>query len=61
MKEADISGTTVVPVEYGSEIVLCIHGKIPGEKLKIGNNLWPDGIEIREYSVEEIRMSTAKN
>lgn len=61
LREIDIAGTTMQPVEYGDTITLRIRGKITGNELMLGDNMWSGGFEVRSYYVEETRMSTAKN
>lgn len=59
LKNIDITGTTLQPVEYGTDIVLCIRGSVSGKAA--GNDIWSDGFGAKDYYVEEKRMSTAKN
>jgi len=61
MNEIDISGTTIQPVEYGDTIVLSIRGKLCGKELQLEDDIMSAGFRLREYHVEEMRMSTAKN
>lgn len=61
LKEIDITGTTAQPVKYGETIKLCIKGKITGNALNTEGDIWSNGFNMRDYQVEEIRMSTAKN
>lgn len=60
IKNIDISGTTLNPVDYGEEITLCICGYVSGG-LATGTDIWSDGFGAKDFYVEEKRMSTAKN
>lgn len=60
LKDIDIVGTTLQPVDYGENIVLSIKGNVSGWKASVGD-IWKKVFEIEEYEVEEKRMSTAKN
>lgn len=57
----DISGTTMVPVSYGDAIVLRIRGAVEGRIIGTGDELWRKGFVSSIFSVEEEKMSTAKN
>lgn len=59
LKNIDITGTTMTPVEYGANIFLYIRGNIPGAAA--GNDIWSEGFGAKDFYVEEKRMSTAKN
>ena len=61
LKDIDITGTTLQPVPYGSEIILCIKGTVSGRAAAAGESIWSEGFKARGYYVEEKRMSTAKN
>jgi len=58
--QVELTGTTLQPVEYGEEILLCIRGYVRGGAAA-GSNIWSEGFKVKEYHVEEKRMSTAKN
>ena len=60
LHQVELTGTTLTPVEYGEEILLCIRGYVRGNAAA-GSNIWSEGFEAKEYYVEEERMSTAKN
>lgn len=57
----DISGTTLQPVTYGDAIYLKIRGTINGRVIGTLNEMWSDGFISKQFTVEELRMSTAKN
>lgn len=58
--EPDLTGTTLQPVAYGDTILLKIKGKIVTRTIK-EEELWNGGFGSSQISVEEVRMSTAKN
>lgn len=60
MQEIDLSGSTLSPVSYGETIRLTVKGSIVGSVLNLENG-WLNGFLQRKYTVEEKRMSTAKN
>lgn len=60
LHQVELIGTTLEPVAYGEEILLCIRGYVWGSKTA-GSNIWSERFEAKEYYVEEKRMSTAKN
>lgn len=60
LQQVELTGTTLEPVAYGEEILLCIRGYVWGSKTS-GSNIWSEDFEAKEYYVEEERMSTAKN
>lgn len=60
--EVDLGGTTVTNVGYGNEIHLCIHCKIPMNKLNpSGNNFFSFSFGEERVDVSVTMMSTAKN
>lgn len=59
LKEIELVGTTQNPVSYGDTILLKIRAKFSG--FWVAENVWNEGFGKREYYVEEVRMSTAKN
>lgn len=59
LKNINITGTTLTPVDYGTNIFLFIRGNIPGTAA--GNDIWSEGFGAKDFYVEEKRMSTAKN
>ena len=59
--ELDFTGSTVNRVSYGSAISLVIRGKIPGNMVGVGGNLFDSVQEVMLYDFEERRLSTAKN
>lgn len=61
VRSVDISGTTMVPVSYGDTIVLRIRGAVEGRIIGTGDELWRKGFVSSIFSVEEEKMSTAKN
>lgn len=61
MQEVDISGTTVQPVAYGETILLKIKGTIRARVVGNAEGLWNEGFRSKQFTVEENRMSTAKN
>lgn len=58
--EPELTGTTLQPVAYGDTILLKIKGKVVTRTIK-EEDLWNGGFESRQVTMEEIRMSTAKN
>lgn len=61
VQNVDISGTTTQPVTYGDTIILKINGKVNSNMLAGEEDLWNEGFSTGWVSLEEIRMSTAKN
>lgn len=61
VRSVDISGTTVTPVAYGDTIVLKIQGKVEGRIMGTGDEIWSKGLVSNFFTVEEEKMSTAKN
>lgn len=61
LQNIDISGTTLQPVDYGENIILNIKGTIRGRTIGMGERIWKEGFHETSYTVEEKRMSTAKN
>ena len=59
--DLDLTGTTLNQVDYGSPILLVIHGKISGQMAVTGNGLFRTVFGETYYEFEERRMSTAKN
>ena len=59
--QLDLTGTTLNEVEYGSPIHLILQGKIQGESMTVGNNIWNAVMEGRTFTFTESKMSTAKN
>jgi len=60
LHHVELAGTTLKPVAYGEEILLCIRGYVWGGETA-DSNIWSEGFKAKEYHVEEKRMSTAKN
>ena len=61
VQNVDISGTTTQPVTYGDTIIIKINGKVNSNMLAGEEDLWNEGFSTGWVSLEEIRMSTAKN
>lgn len=61
VQNIDISGTTLQPVDYGENIILHMKGTIQGRNIGNGERIWNEGFRSTSYTVEEKRMSTAKN
>ena len=61
VRSVDISGTTMVPVTYGDTIVLKIRGAVEGRIVGTGDEMWKNGFVSDIFTVEEEKMSTAKN
>ncbi len=61
MYHIDISGTTLQPVSYGDAVYLKICGKVQGRLMGSGEEMWKDGFASGLFTVEEEKMSTAKN
>lgn len=59
--QLDLTGTTLNEVEYGSPIHLILQGKIQGESMTVGNNIWNAAMGGRTFTFTESKMSTAKN
>jgi len=59
--QLDLTGTTLNEVEYGSPIHLTLQGKIQGESMTVGNNIWNAAMGGRTFNFTESKMSTAKN
>lgn len=57
----DISGTTLHPVSYGDAVFLKIRGTIEGRIVGTTDELWKNGFISTVFTVEEEKMSTAKN
>lgn len=60
LEEIDLTGSTCLPVGYGESIRLSVRGKVMGSVLNMEDG-WLNGFIQREFTVEEKRMSTAKN
>lgn len=61
VQSVDISGTTMQPVSYGDTIMLKIKGTVGAGIIGNTEEIWNEGFLSRQFAVEEIRMSTAKN
>lgn len=61
VRSVDISGTTLAPVMYGDTIILKIRGTLEGRIVETGDEMWTRGFTAQAFTVEEERMSTAKN
>lgn len=61
MSAIDIAGTTLQPVTYGEAVYLKIRGRISGRVIGTPDEMWSKGFFARQFTVEEQRMSTAKN
>ncbi len=61
LRGIDLSGTTLRPVAYGDAIFLKIKGSVAGRVLGDVNEVWSSGFKEGLFTVEEERMSTAKN
>lgn len=61
MKGIDLTGTTLQPVTYGDSVYLKIRGKINGRVVGALDEIWEDGFVLKQFNLEESRMSTAKN
>ena len=59
--DLDFTGTTLSQVDYGSPILLVIHGKVSGQIAATGGGLLRKVFGKSFYEFEERRMSTAKN
>lgn len=60
LKNAELTGTTMTPVTYGDTIVLLIKGNVQKNMLR-HEEVWNGSTDVRTISLEEKRMSTAKN
>lgn len=60
VRELELTGSTLSPVDYGENICLSVRGTIRGKVLDTEDG-WLNGFIQREFVVEEKRMSTAKN
>lgn len=61
MENIDLSGTTLQPVSYGDTILLKITGTVRTKTIGEGEEMWNEGFLEGSTTVEEMRMSTAKN
>lgn len=61
LRGIDLSGTTLLPVSYGDAVFLKIKGSVTGRVLGDANEIWSSGFKEGVFTVEEERMSTAKN
>lgn len=61
MQGIDISGSTLQQVPYGETIVLRIVGTIGGRTIEDTKGVWDVGFVSKQFQVEELRASTAKN
>lgn len=61
LRGIDLSGTTLQPVTYGDAVFLKIKGSVTGRILGDVNEIWSSGFKEGLFTVEEERMSTAKN
>lgn len=61
LRGIDLSGTTLHPVTYGDAVFLKIKGSVAGRILGNVNEMWNSGFKEGLFTVEEERMSTAKN
>ncbi|MBQ7774377.1 MAG: hypothetical protein IJ379_00500 [Lachnospiraceae bacterium] len=61
MQGIDLTGTTLHPVAYGETILLHIKGNINAHAIEDGEDVWSEGFLSKQFTVEENRMSTAKN
>lgn len=61
VQNIDLSGTTLQPVSYGETILLKIKGTVSVRTIGEGEEMWNGGFLEGSTSVEETRMSTAKN
>lgn len=61
MQGIDISGTTLQPVPYGETILLKLKGTIGTRTIEGVEGVWNAGFISKRFTVEESRMSTAKN
>ena len=59
LKNAELTGSTLMPVSYGDTIVLRIKGNV--QKNMLSQEVWNGSTDVRVLSLEEKRMSTAKN
>lgn len=61
LRGIDLSGTTLHPVAYGDAVFLKIKGSVAGRILGEDDEIWNRGFKEGLFTVEEERMSTAKN
>lgn len=61
MESIELNGSTMQPVTYGDTIVLKIKGNMKVNMLKKEEKIWDDGWGTQQVSLQETRMSTAKN
>lgn len=61
LKGIDLAGTTLRPVAYGDAVFLKIKGSVTGRILGDENEIWNSGFKEGLFTVEEERVSTAKN
>ncbi len=61
MQNIDLTGTTLQPVSYGETILLKIKGTVSTRTINEGEEVWNGGFWESSATVEEARMSTAKN
>ncbi len=59
--DLDLTGTTLNQVDYGSPILLVIHGKISGQSVTTDSGIFQTIFGEALFEFEERRMSTAKN
>lgn len=60
LKNVELTGSTLMPVPYGDTIVLRIRGNVQKNMLS-QEGVWNGATDVRVLSLEEKRMSTAKN
>lgn len=61
MEGIELNGSTTQPVTYGDTIVLKIKGNLKVNMLKDEEKIWNEGWGTQQVSLQETRVSTAKN
>lgn len=61
LQNADLTGSTMEPVQYGDNVILRIRGNLRGRIWGEEHDLFRSVFTVREVPMEETRMSTAKH